>query len=79
MINRLQAAVLALFALYWVAIVLILVAARPVFDQLLGHSIRVSGDTRPSELRTMLVLTVLLGLLSVGVIRRWRWTPSPQR
>lgn len=31
MINRIKAVVLALFVLYWVAVVLILMAARPVF------------------------------------------------
>jgi hypothetical protein len=69
-INRIKAAVLALFALYWLAVVLILVAARPVFDQVGGlPSHRLSADVG-----AVLVLTALLALLSIGTIRGWRWT-----
>jgi hypothetical protein len=75
MINRTKALVLALFAAYWVTVVTILVAARNVYDQLLGQSIRVpAGDQRLAEIAVLLVLTALLGLLSTGVIRGWRWT-----
>ena len=72
--NRIKAVVIALFAAYWVVVVLLLVAARPVFDQVLDQQVRVSGDHRPAEIATVLVLTVLLSLLSVGIIRGWRWT-----
>ncbi len=61
---------LGLFAVYWVIVVVILVAAREVFDQVGG----LHGNQRPAEIGALLVLTALLGLLSAGVIRNWRWT-----
>ena len=68
--NRIKALVLGLFATYWVIVVLILVFARDVFDQV-G---RLGGDQRPAEIAEVLVLTALLALLSAGVVRAWRWT-----
>ncbi|MGI0128666.1 MAG: hypothetical protein ACREEC_00680 [Thermoplasmata archaeon] len=73
-ISRVKGLVLALFALYWVFVVALLVAARPVFDQLLNQQVRVSGDSRPAELATVIVLTSLFSLFLVGIIRGWRWT-----
>jgi hypothetical protein len=69
-INRIKALVLALFVLYWVAVLLILIVARSVFDQFGGLSI----DRLPAEIGVVVVLTALLTLLSVGVVRGWRWT-----
>jgi hypothetical protein len=75
MINRTKALVLALFAAYWLTVVTILVAARDVYDEVLDQAIRVpAGDQRLAEIAVLLVLTALLGLLSTGVIRGWRWT-----
>lgn len=70
MINRIKAVVLALFALYWVAVVVILVVARRVFDQVA----RLPGNQRPDEFGAVLVLTALSTLLSAGIVRGWRWT-----
>ncbi len=70
MINRTKALVLGLFAVYWVVVVVILVAAREVADQAAG----LQGNQRPAEIGALLVLTALFGLLSTGVIRNWRWT-----
>jgi hypothetical protein len=61
--------VLSLFGIYWVLVILILVFARDVFDQV-G---RLSGDSRPAEIAEVLVVTALLALLSTGVLRAWRW------
>jgi nitrate reductase NapE component len=72
--NRTKALVLALFAGYWVVVVVILVAARDVYDGVLPQTLRPSGDQRPAEIYTLLVLTVLFAVLSIGVIRGWRWT-----
>jgi hypothetical protein len=73
--NRTKALVLALFSVYWVVVVTILVTARAVYDSLLPQAVRVSGrDQRPAEIGTLLALTVLFALLSTGVIRNWRWT-----
>jgi len=75
MINRTKALVLALFAVYWVTVVAILVAARDVYDQALDQSIRVpGGNQRAAEIGVLLVLTTLSALLSTGAIRGWRWT-----
>ena len=68
--NRIKALVLSLFATYWVLVVLILVFARDVFDQV-G---RLRGDQRTAEIAEVLVLTALLAFLSTGVVRAWRWT-----
>jgi hypothetical protein len=67
--SRIKAIVLALFAAYWVVVVLILVADRPVFDQVAG----LSGDPRPAEIGAVLALTALLTFLSTGIVRGWRW------
>lgn len=68
--NRVKTAVLALFGLYWASVVVILVVARSTFDQVGG----LHGDQRLAEIAAVLVLTALLMLLSVGVVRSWRWT-----
>ena len=67
--NRIKGLVLALFATYWVAVIVIWIAARPVFDQV-GGLPRGRVDLEAAE---VLTLTVLLMLLSVGVVRGWRW------
>jgi hypothetical protein len=72
--NHIKTVVIALFAAYWVVVVLLLVAARPVFDQILDQQVRISGDHRLAEIATVLALTVLLSLLSLGIVRGWRWT-----
>jgi len=72
--NRIKAVVIGLFAGYWVVVIVLLISARPVFDVILDQQTRVTGDHRPAELATVFVLTVLLSLLSVGVLLGWRWT-----
>ncbi len=74
MITRVKVVVLALVAIYWVVVIGILVTARPVFDQVLNQQVKLSGDHRPAEVATVLVLTALLSGLSVGIVRGWRWT-----
>lgn len=68
--NPIKALVLSLFAIYWVVVLLILVFARDVVDQVA----RLSRDQRPTEIVYVLVFTALLALLSTGVVRGWRWT-----
>lgn len=70
MINRTKTLVLTLFAVYWVAVVTILVAARDVYDQAARLP---GGNQRLAEVSLLLVLTALFALLSTGVIRGWRW------
>jgi hypothetical protein len=71
--NRTKASVLALFGVYWAIVVAILVAARDVYDRLLAQAMQFSGNPRPAEIGTLLALTVLLAVLSAGVVRGWRW------
>jgi hypothetical protein len=72
--NRTKALALALFAVYWLIVVVILVAARNLYDALLAQTVGSSTNQRPAEIGTLLALTALLALLSTGVIRGWRWT-----
>lgn len=72
MINRTKGLVLALFAAYWLIVVVVLVTARDVYDQ--QFPVKLSGDRRPAEIGVLLVLTALFGVLSTGIIRNWRWT-----
>jgi hypothetical protein len=72
--NRTKALVLGLFAVYWAFVVVLLVAARDVYDGLLPQAVTLLGGQRPAEIGTLLVLTALLAVLSTGVIRNWRWT-----
>lgn len=73
--NRTKAFVLALFAGYWVFVVVLLVAAHDFYDSQLPQAVRLPGNNeRPVEIGTLLVLTALFAVLSTGVIRGWRWT-----
>jgi hypothetical protein len=73
--NRTKALVLALFAGYWVVVVVLLVAARGFYDSQLPQAVRLPGNNqRPVEIGTLLVVTALFAVLSTGVIRSWRWT-----
>ena len=68
-INRIKAMVLGLFAAYWLVVVLILVTARPVLDQVGG----LPSHQLSADVGAVLVLTALLALLSTGIVRGWRW------
>jgi hypothetical protein len=72
--NRTKALVLGLFAVYWAFVVVLLVAARTVYDDLLPQAVTRLGGQRPAEIGTLLVVTALFAVLSTGVIRSWRWT-----
>ena len=68
--NRTKALVLAFFAAYWVMVVTLMLAARPLYDQILS----LSGNQAQAEIPVLAVLTILFTTLSIGVIRGWRWT-----
>jgi len=68
-INRLKAAVLALFGLYWIVVLTILIVDRPIFNQVAPLPPELTID-----IAAFAEFTVLLALLSVGVVRGWRWT-----
>ena len=69
MVTRTQAFVLGFFLVVWVSLLVILVAAPDVYDQALSLPGR-----RGIELAFLAALSGLIGLLVVGVVRRWRWT-----
>jgi hypothetical protein len=69
-VNGTQALVLGFFLVVWVSLLVILVAAPEVFDQ----ALRLPTDHRVVELAVLAGLFSFIGLLAVGVVRRWRWT-----
>jgi hypothetical protein len=77
-LNGLKAVALGLFAIHWAFIVALLVFARDLYDTPLAGQLsqfmRLSGDTRPAEIATLLALSALPTLLAIGIIRAWRWT-----
>lgn len=72
--NRTQALVLGLFAVYWAFVVMLLIVARNVYDGLLPQEVTRLGGQLPAEIGTLLGVTALFAGLSIGVIRNWRWT-----
>jgi hypothetical protein len=72
--NRTKALVLGLFAVYWAFVVVLLIAARTVYDGLLPQEVTRLGGQRSAEIGTLLGITALFAVLSIGVIRSWRWT-----
>ena len=71
MINRLQALVLGFLVMAWISVVAILVAAPEVYEQRLRS---LPGAQRIVEIVFVIALTAFIVLLSIGVLRRWRWT-----
>jgi hypothetical protein len=69
MVNRTQALVLGFFGVALGSLLVILVAAPEVYDQ----ALRLPDGSRVAEVAFLAVLTGFLGLLTVGVLRRWRW------
>jgi hypothetical protein len=69
MVNRTQALVLGFFVVALSSLVVILVAAPEVYDQ----ALRLPDGSGVAEVGFLVGLTGFLGLLAVGVLRRWRW------
>ena len=66
-INRTQALVLGFFVLAWASLAALFAAAPEVYGRALGLS------SAAARLLFLVAITVFLSLLSMGVIRRWRW------
>jgi hypothetical protein len=70
MINRVQALVLGFLLMAWISLVVILVAAPEVYEQRLRS---LPGAQRVVEIVFVVALTAFIVLVSIGVLRRWRW------
>jgi hypothetical protein len=70
MINRVQALVLGFLLMAWSSLVAILVAAPDVYEQRLRS---LPGPQRTVSIVFVVALTAFIVLLSIGVLRRWRW------
>jgi hypothetical protein len=70
-INRSQGIVLAFFGFIWIGLVIILVAAPSVYDRTLKLA---SGNRGIGEVGFLAAISALIALLSLGVVRHWRWT-----
>ena len=70
MVNRTQALVLGFFLMALTSLAIILAAAPEIYDQALRLP---SNSPRWMALTLLDVLAVFIGLLAVGVVRRWRW------
>jgi hypothetical protein len=70
-INRTQALVLGFGLTAWVSLIVILAAAPDVYDQALRLR---SGGRRAGEIAFLTALSAFIAVLSIGVVRRWRWT-----
>jgi hypothetical protein len=70
MVNRTQALVLGFFVVALASLLIILVVAPDVYDQ----ALRLPDRSGVAEVTFLAVLTGFLGLLTAGVLRRWRWT-----
>jgi hypothetical protein len=69
-INRSQALVLGFFGATWIALLLILLFAPGVYIDVLKPPLQARTLV---EIGFLLALTVLIAVLVVGVLRRWRW------
>jgi hypothetical protein len=68
--NRTQALVLGFFALMWISLALIMLVAPQAYDETFR---RVPTDLSIAKAGFLAIITALMGLLSIGVLRRWRW------
>ena len=68
--NRTQRLVLAFFAVVWIALAVILVAAPEIYDAPLGLG---PGAHRLSDLAFLILISALIAIVAIGVLRRWRW------
>jgi cell division protein FtsW (lipid II flippase) len=69
MVNRTQALVLGFFVLAMTSLLVILAAAPEVYDQ----ALRLPTGKRAVEIAFLAALLGFITLLSIGVLRRWRW------
>jgi hypothetical protein len=69
-INRTQALVLGFFALAWAILVILRLAAPVIYDQAMKLP---AGDNGTADTAFLIAISLFIGVLAVGVVRRWRW------
>ena len=69
MVNRTQGLVLGFFGIVLGSLVVILLAAPEVYDR----ALRLPAGSVAVEVAVLAGLAAFIGLLAVGVLRRWRW------
>jgi hypothetical protein len=70
MVNRTQALVLGFFLVAVTSLLVILAAASQVYDQ----ALRLPTGNLALEITFLATLIGFITLLSVGMVRKWRWT-----
>ena len=70
MTNRTQAVVLGFFTLMWASLLVILVGAPEVYEETFRQ---VPTDPYIAKAGFLALITAFMGLLAIGVLRRWRW------
>lgn len=68
--NRTQRLVLGFGALAWVSLLVILVGAPGVYAETFSQ---LPADPLPAKAGFLALITAFMGLLAIGVLRRWRW------
>ncbi len=69
MVNRTQTLVLGFFLMVLLSVLTIRVAAPDVYDQ----ALRLPSDNPWLDVGFLAALVTFIGLLAIGVLRRWRW------
>lgn len=69
-LNRTQLLVLSFFGVIWIALVVIFVFSPEVYASTLQ---RVQGDIVAIDIAFLVALSAVIGLLTVAIVRRWRW------
>jgi hypothetical protein len=68
--NRTQRLVLGFFVLVWAGVIAILIADPQIYDSTLKLG---PGAHRLADLALLIVISALIAVITVGVLRRWRW------
>ena len=68
--NRTQRLVLGFFAAVWIALLAILIADPRIYDSTLNLG---SDGNRLADLALLIAVSLLIAILAVGILRRWRW------
>ncbi len=70
MVNRTQSLVLGFFAVAWIGLVIILLVEPGIYDEAMKLP---AGQHRVADVAFLGAISAFIALLSLGVLRRWRW------